>query len=293
MALSLAEMSRPFRGFAYGGVGGFGYPVANVVTQVSGAYQAIPDFLVTQHTIATAEDAQAYLDRLAAFATAIDEETAHVRADAGRGVTPPGFLIDRTLSQLKSFQAEQHGPAAPLVRSLADRAAGKHIAGDWAGRAQPIVDGPIAAAIARQVAALQVLRPHARETAGVGALPDGQAYYAACLRFQTTTTLSPDQAHALGLEQVKAVTAETVAVLDQAGFRSGTVRQRMDAISRDPAQLFPNDDAGRAQMLDYIRGRVKDMYARLPRAFDRPGGPPRAAGQSAGLARRLFPVGQH
>jgi uncharacterized protein (DUF885 family) len=268
MALSMAEMSRPFRSFPYGGVGGYGYPVANVLTQVSGAYQAAPDFLETQHTVATADDAAAYLDRLSDFARVADQETEHLRADAGRGVTPPGFLIDRTLAQLASFQAGQRGASAGLVRSLADRAAARRLAGDWAGRAQALVDGPVAAAIARQVAALQALRPHARDTAGVGALPDGQAYYAACLRFQTTTTLSPDAAHALGLEQVAAVTAETRAVLDQAGFRGGTVAEGLKAVSNDPAQLFPNDDAGRAQMLDYIRARLKDMYARLPRAFE-------------------------
>ncbi|HEV2530305.1 DUF885 domain-containing protein [Phenylobacterium sp.] len=268
MAASLADNARPFRGFAYGGIGGFGYPVANVVTQVSGAYQDIPDFLATQHTIATADDASAYLDRLTDFGRVVDQETEQVRADAGRGVTPPGFLIDRTLAQLGSFQAEQRGPTAGLVRALADRTAGKTIAGDWAGRAQAIVDGPVAAAIARQAAALAALRPHARETAGVGALPDGQAYYAHCLRFQTTTNLSPDAAHALGLEQVTAVTAQTRAVLDQAGVRTGTVSQGMAAISRDPAQLFPDTDAGRAEMLDYIRARLKDMYARLPRVFE-------------------------
>jgi uncharacterized protein (DUF885 family) len=268
MALSLAELSQPFRAFPYGGVAGFGYPVAYVVSQVSGAYQAIPDFLATQHTIETADDAGAYLDRLDAFAKVMDQETAHVRADAGRGAAPPGFIIDRTLAQLASFQAEQRGEAAGLVTSLAKRAAAKGLAGDWAARARALVDGPIAQAAARQVETFKALRNGAREAAGVGALPEGQAYYAACLRFQTTTSLTPEAAHALGLEQVKAVSAEARAVLNAQGVRAGTVAEGITRLAKDPAQLFPNDDAGRAALLAFIRARVTEMYGRLPRAFD-------------------------
>ena len=268
MALSLAGLARPFRDFPYGGVAGYAYPVAYVVSQVSGAYQSVPDFLATQHIVETKDDAQAYLDRLEAFAHVVDQETEHLRADAARGVAPPGFILDRTLSQLKSFQAEQGVASAPLATSLAKRAADKHIAGDWAGPAQALVSGPLAAAIDRQIVALSALRSGAREAAGVGALPQGDAYYAACLKFQTTTSLTPDAAHELGLEQVTAVTAQARAVLDQHGVRTGTVGEGIKAVWSDPAQLFSNDDAGRAALLAFISDRLKDMYARLPRVFD-------------------------
>jgi uncharacterized protein (DUF885 family) len=176
-ALWLGQTMQQFRRFAYGGAGGNSYPVAYVVSQVSGAYQALPDFLGTQHVIESKDDAEAYLDRLAAFGPAIDQETEHVRADAGRGVAPPSFIIDRTITQLEGFQKAEHGPKAGLVASLVRRAEEKKLAGDWHTRAQRLVDGPIAAAAARQIAALQSLRKTARDAAGVGVLPDGQEFY--------------------------------------------------------------------------------------------------------------------
>ncbi|MDB5424997.1 MAG: hypothetical protein JWQ29_2413 [Phenylobacterium sp.] len=261
-----SERAREFRRFAYGGVGGYAYPVPYNVSQVSGAYQAVPDFLDTQHVIASPADAEAYLDRLAAFAPVLDQETARIGHDAGLGVAPPGVILDRTLKQLAGLLA-QHGEASGLAASLARRTAAKGIAGDWGTRAAALVDGPVAGALDRQIAALTALRPQARTGAGVESLPDGGAYYAMCLRFHTSTNLTPDAAHALGLEQVKLVTAEARAVLAQQGVTQGTVGDAIKALSVDPAQLFPDTDAGRAALLDYARGLVKDMYGRLPGAF--------------------------
>jgi uncharacterized protein (DUF885 family) len=266
-ALWLGDAVRPFSGFAYGAMGGYGYPVPYVVNQVSGAYQAIPDFLDTQHTIEKADDAVAYLDRLAAFATVVGQETAKVRADAARGAAPPAVILDRTLAQLRSFQSEQHGPGASLVTSLAKRAAAKQIPGDWDGRALALVDGPLAAAVAEQIGVLEGLRPSARPVVGAGALPDGDAYYADCLRFHTTTPLTPAAAHQLGLAQVAEVTGQVRAILDQQGLKSATLGQAFKTLASDPRYLFPNDDAGRVALLDYIRGLVKDMYGRLPQSF--------------------------
>ena len=260
----LAEAMRPFRSFPYGAIGGYAYPVPYAVSQLTGAYQALPDFLVSQHVIATAEDAQAYLDRLAAFPRAVELETGRLRADVGRGGVLPDFIVDRTIAQLRSFQTDQIGPKGGMAASLAHRAAAQGIAGDWGAQAQRIVDGPLAAAIARQLAAVETLRPQARTTAGVGPLPEGEAFYSACLKFHTSTNLTPEQAHELGVEQVKQVSAEARAVLDAQGVTRGTVAQGIKQLWEDPSWRFPNTDEGRAALLDFISGLEADMKARLP-----------------------------
>lgn len=267
--LWLADAMRPFRAFGYGGVDGNFYPIPYVVTQVSGAYQFIPDFLDTQHTIETREDAEAYLDRLGALPAALDQETARIESDAAQGVTPPRIIVERTLSQLRTFQSGQRGPGATLVTSLARRAASKGLAGDWAARAQTIVDGPVAAAGARQIAALEAVLPAARTVVGAGSLPQGAAYYSACLHFHTTTALTPEAAHRLGLEQVAVLKGQVKAILDKQGHGAATLGQAFKALATDPRYLFPNDDAGRAALLDYIRGLETAMYGRLPQAFSR------------------------
>ena len=268
-ALWLAEAARPFAGFRYGAMSVDTYPVPYVVSQTEGAYQVLPDFLDTQHTIADRADAEAYLDRLAAFGPAMDQQTEKVQLDAAVGAAPPGFLLDRAISQLEDFRTLQRGADAPLVTSLVRRAGAKGIAGDWAANAQKQIDGPIAAATERQIALLRRLRPGARDAAGVGALPDGGAYYAACLKFHTTTDLTPDAVHRLGLEEAARVSDRARTILSAHGLGAVSVGEGMARLSKDPAQLFPDDDAGRAQVLAFVRAKLDDMHTRLPRAFSR------------------------
>ena len=87
--------------FPYGG-GGFG-PAPYTISQLTGSYQSLPDFFDTQHAIETAEDAEAYLSRIAAFPTALDQETARMQADFAAGAVPPDFVIDKTLLHLANL----------------------------------------------------------------------------------------------------------------------------------------------------------------------------------------------
>ncbi len=109
----------------------FAYPTGNspyVISQISGAYQSTPDFLDSQHTIATREDCEAYLSRLSEFARVMDEECERVRHDVALGVIAPDFCISGALSQMGSLHAS--ADKSTLVSSLADRAKAKGIDGD-------------------------------------------------------------------------------------------------------------------------------------------------------------------
>ncbi len=267
--LWFADAIGRFSAFPYGGIGGYSYPVPYAVSQLNGAYQSVPDFLDTQHTIESSQDAEAYVDRLAALGTAIRQETEQARSDAAQGAVPPAVILERTITQLKSFQAGQRGSNAGLVTSLVRRTSEKRIAGPWSQRAQRIVDGPIAAAIAQQLAVIESLRSSARAEVGVNRLPNGEAYYAACLRFHTSTALTPKDAHALGLQQVNEITEHARGILDNAGVNKGSVAAGIRSLMLDPKYLWPNDEAGRTAVLAYISGLVGQMRGRLPRAFSR------------------------
>src|SRR5262249_12046240 len=91
-----------------------------VISQQTGAYQSIPDFLDTKHKIENAADADAYLARLEAFATQIDNDTARMNHDVGRGVAPPDFLLDRSLEQMRITRAPADQNV--LVTSIEKRA---------------------------------------------------------------------------------------------------------------------------------------------------------------------------
>jgi uncharacterized protein (DUF885 family) len=239
---------------------------AYAVSQATGFFATIPDFLNSQHPIGGASDADAYLSRLSAFAKGLDAENARLTRDAGMGSIAPDFLLDTTLKQMTDLQAQ---PTAQwgLVTSLASRAQAKGIAGDWAAKATQICTAEIAPAIARQVAVLKDLRAKAKPDAGVWKLPDGEAYYAWSLKVGTTTPMTPDEVHRLGLEQVRSIGDTMDGLLRKQGLTTGTVGERMAALGKDPRFLFANTDQGRADLLAYLNGVVAKVRERLPRAF--------------------------
>jgi uncharacterized protein (DUF885 family) len=87
------------------------------------------------------------------------------------------------------------------------------------------------------------------------------------LKVGTTTHQTPEEVHQLGLEQVAAISRTMDRLLREQDLTSGTVGQRMAALGRDPRFLFPNNEAGRAQLLAYLNSVIADMRTRLPRAF--------------------------
>ena len=238
-----------------------------LVSQQSGSYVDIPDLLETKHDVADAADADAYLARLNAFAGQLDDDTARVRTDAAKGAVPPGFLIDITTKQLAGMAAQ---PTADwgLVKSFGEKCAKAGLAGGYAGAAGAIVDQAIKPALARQQAVFTALHGQASDTPGVWARPGGEGWYRWLLKAATTTERSPDELHQAGLDQCKSLSAELDTLLRAQGLTQGSVGARLTALGKRPDLLFPDTDAGRAELLTYLNGRITDIRARLPRAFD-------------------------
>lgn len=263
VAYELANAARGRR-FPYGSVDTFGGGSPYVISQQDGSYQGIPEFLDSVHRVDTRADAEAYLSRLSAFSRVLDQETGRARHDAGLGVIPPDFILDTALAQLRGLRAVP-ASSARMVRSLADKAKAKGIAGDWAGRASAIVDKAIYPALDRQIAAVAGLRAKATHDAGAWKLPDGDAYYRWLLQYSTSTDLSPATIHQMGLDQGRDLDSKMDAVLRSQGISKGTVGERLAALTKDPRQLFPNTDAGKAQAVAYVEGRMNALRALLPR----------------------------
>jgi uncharacterized protein (DUF885 family) len=251
--------------FHFGNAGG--RPAPYVVSQLGGAYYQIPDFLDTQHPIHDAQDADYYLARLQEFATVLDQETDRIRHDAGLRVVPPDFVLDKTISNLKHLRDT---PAAEgtMVRSIVRRTGAAHIEGDWGTRATALVSGPIAQALDRQIAALEALRPGATHEGGCGRLPDGEAYYAWGIHANTTTDMTGEQIHQMGLEQVADILGQIDPLLRAHGLTQGTVGARINALNNEADNLYPNTDEGRQAILAYLNTVLADIKPRLPRAFN-------------------------
>ncbi len=237
-----------------------------VITQQDGAYFSVPDFLDSTHPIVTADDAEAYLDRLAMFDRNLDNDSEFQRIEARKGRVAPDFSLDLAISQLKKLRAAAPGDSN-MVKSVVRRAAEKNLPGDWRGRATKIVESEVYPAIDRQFALVTELRRTARKEAGVSAIPGGRDIYAAALAQATTTSMTPDEVHKVGLEQVADLTAQLDVILKGVGLTQGSVGARLNELNKRPDQLYADSDAGRAELIAGLNAGNAAMQAKLGQAF--------------------------
>ncbi|HEY0413626.1 MAG TPA: DUF885 family protein [Allosphingosinicella sp.] len=236
------------------------------IFQQGGAYFSVPDFLNTAHTINNREDAEAYLDRLEAFAVALDQDSAMQRIEAARGYLAPAWSLDLSLGQMEKLRG-QKAEDSSIVQSLVRRAKAKDVEGRWEGRATRIVEERVYPALDRQMALVRELRPATRPGDGIWRVPHGEEIYAVALEQATTTKFSPAEVHRMGLEQVAEISSRLDRILKAQGMTRGGVGERLAALNVDPSQLYPNTDEGRAALIASLNQGLKDMYALLPRAF--------------------------
>ncbi len=235
-----------------------------VVIQNVGAYLDVPRFLDSDHVISDVADAEAYLARMESFAIQLEGETARLKTATAAGAVPPAFLLDKAMLQVRqSLEGARQGGG--LVESIERRT--KAIPGDWAGRARSIAAQLVAPALARQMEVLGEQTRLATTDAGMWARPNGEAYYRWALKASTTTTMSPDEIHQLGIDTLARLHGEMDVILKRLGLTQGTVGKRMQALAKDRRFTFTDNDSGRAEVMAFIQQRLAIIRAKMPEAF--------------------------
>jgi uncharacterized protein (DUF885 family) len=238
-----------------------------VVIQNVGAYLDTPRFLDSEHQIATRDDADAYIARLKSYPDQLDNELGRVIMARYKGLIPPDFLLDKALKQLgQSLDGARSGGG--LVESIERRTREKNISGNWAEQARAIVQQQVAPALERQIAELTLQRGLAKSDPGMWARKDGDGYYAWALKASTTTTMTPDEVHQMGLEELRALQARMDPILISLGYTKGSVGERMQALGKDPRYKFSPGDKGRAEILAFINERLRIIRSKLPQMFN-------------------------
>jgi uncharacterized protein (DUF885 family) len=262
--------STALQGFAlpYGDVAVGGWRnTPYVVIQNVGAYIDTPQFLDTDHPIENRADAEAYLSRLAQYPAQLNGELARMRTARAQGLVPPSFLIDKAIDQITiSLKNSQQG--GTLVDSLVKRTKEKGIAGDWDARARKIAVNEVTPALQRQIEELRAERGLATEIAGLWSRPHGDEFYRWALKASTTTNMSPDEVHQMGLQQLAELQGRMDPILKSIGYTKGTVGERMQALAKDPRYKFSEGDKGRDEIKAYIADRIAKIRAVLPRGFN-------------------------
>jgi uncharacterized protein (DUF885 family) len=250
--------------FGYGDVAVGGWRNAPyVAVQNVGAYLDMPRFLDSEHKVESTADAASWLARFEGWAGQIDGETERLKIAYDKGVIAPDFLLDKCLRQIALTRGTDAGKWE-LVENFTGK---KVVTGDQAVAAAKLAAGKIAPALDRQIEELKRHRAKATPDAGVWKFPDGEAYYAWALRAGTTTTMTPDEVHKAGQDELTALQSEMNTILKKLGYSKGTVGARMTALGKDDKFLYPDTDAGRQEILAYMTRTIEDMKAKMPQAF--------------------------
>ncbi len=199
------------------------------------------------------------------------ETKVRVEDDRAAGVIPPDFVIDQSLVGMRAFIAD--GAAKnPLVTTLpaklekiesltaAERQA-------YVKRAEELVASEVIPGYQAMITLFDSMRPQSSHDAGIWRIPDGDRIYAAALQSSTTTNLSADEIHALGVSEVERIEQEMLMILDAQGIQGATLAERIEKLNIDPAQNFPNTDAGRTEMIAYLHQINDRVMAAAPKFF--------------------------
>lgn len=244
-----------------GGIGPY------TVTQRSGAYFSVPDFMANQHRVETEADAAAFVSRLEAFAVVLDQESERIVADGALGVMLPSFLMDKTLTQLRTLRDTPAYDMA-MVQALIRKTDAKNMGGDWGAQAAEVIETMVKPALGRQIAVFEAQRPSATEDAGAWKLPQGDKTYALALRAFTTTDYDAQTIHDIGLEQVAAIQVEIDTILKGMGMAEGSVGERIKTLSEDPQHLWPNTDEAKVDLIGSLNQQMAELAPLLPRVFN-------------------------
>jgi len=249
------------------------------VNQLFGIQSSLPNLMTTTQQVNDATDAEHYLARLSQYPRKFDQVIESLKFREEKKIIPPRFVVEKVSEQIREFIATG-APGNALVTTFKTKldkipvekmdAARK---AELAKRAEESVAANVLPAYTKLGAYVDSLKAKATANNGAWSLPDGDKYYEYMIEAQTTTKMKADDLHKLGLAEVARIGADMDAILDAAGYKQSTRAARIEALSKSPDQVYPDSDAGRAQVLkdyqtiiDEIDAKVDTMFTTRPKA---------------------------
>jgi len=244
------------------------------VNQLFGVQNGYPRFMNEVHTVKNYGDAENYIARLQKVEGKFAGVLEGLKLREQVGILPPRFVLEKVLAEMRGFIGS---PAKENSLYLEFQTKLKGIAADKMSEAERTelsakVENAIQTNVYRAYGGLiryyDALLPKVTANNGVWALPNGEAFYTWAIEQNTSTTMSADQLHDLGLAEVANIEQQMDAILRGEGLSEGNVGARVAALSKRPDQLRPNTDAGRAEILADYKTILTEVNTGLAPYFD-------------------------
>jgi uncharacterized protein (DUF885 family) len=243
------------------------------VNQLFGVQSNLPNLMTQSQQVNNATDAEDYIARIGEFPRKMAQVIEGVKFRESKGIVPPKLTVEKVIEQVKEFMLpgavgnpitvsfkEKIGKIPAEKMNEATRAA-------LIARVEQGVAASVLPAYNQLNAYMETLRPKATKNDGVWALPDGEKYYQYEIESNTTTTMKADEIHQIGLKEVARIGAEMDRILTEAGYAEGTRAERMQKLSKSPAQLYPDSEQGRTQILKDYQTIIDEAIAGLDKNF--------------------------
>lgn len=244
------------------------------LNQLFGIQNEFPTFMATQHPVASKGEADDYLARLNKAPQMVDQVMEGLLAREREDIIPPTFVVEKVLKEMRAFIA-----AAPnkniLYTSLVekfDKAGEKAVSTDLRKdlliQTETAIRDKVYPAYGKFIAYYDKLLPKTKGNHGVWSLPDGKAFYTYAVKMHTTTDMTPEQVHQLGVTEVARIEAEMDTILKAENLSQGSIGVRVQEISKRPDQLYPDTDAGRQQIINDFQTIIDDIDKGLAPYFN-------------------------
>ncbi|MCV6613867.1 MAG: DUF885 domain-containing protein, partial [Cellvibrionaceae bacterium] len=249
----------------------YDYPV----NQMHGIQSSLPAFLINMHGVESEADARAYISRLQKVKPLFAQVIERMQASEAKGIMPPKFVFPMVIKDSqniiggKPFDAKadkDNALWADIKKKITGLALEQQQSQALMAEAEAALTGDFQAAYKNLIAFLQQQQQRADSRDGVWKFPGGEEFYKYRLAKMTTTDMSADEIHKLGLAEVARIHKEMVAIKEQVKF-NGDLAAFFKFMRNDPQFKLPNTDAGRQQYLDRAVEVIDDMKTRLDSLF--------------------------
>jgi uncharacterized protein (DUF885 family) len=251
------------------------------VSQMRGVHAQIPTFLINIHRIDSVKDAEAYIARLNAIPKLFDQLIVNLQMREDKGVVAPRFVFSLVLDAChKVIQGKPFDSSAgnsPLLDDFTKKiGALKDVDSATRDRllsgATNALNESVKPAYEKLIVFLEGQSKRANDDAGVWKFSDGAEFYTSALRRTTTTNLSADQIHEIGLKEVARIHGEMTKIKDKVGFK-GDLQAFFKFMREDRQFYLPDTDEGRAkylaravEIIDEMKKRLDELFATKPKA---------------------------
>jgi uncharacterized protein (DUF885 family) len=252
-----------------------GYPFRHhdfPINQTFGMQSGLPRFMAEVHEVTTARDAERYIARLRQFPRKFSQVLEGLKLREAEGIFPPQFTVEETIAQMQGFIAP--APSENMLWVSFKAKLEKTPSIDPAARekllaaAEAAIKDEVYPAYRLLIDSFTALKPKAQGNFGAWHLPNGDAYYAWCVKQHTTTEMTPEQIHAIGLSEVERIGGEMDAILRGRGLSEGSVADRTRQLAEDPTQRYAKTAEEEAAMLARFQAILDEVNAGLGGAFD-------------------------